>query len=325
MNGVVDGGSGDLDTNDGKDIVGTADRQAVHQRSRRALLRGLGLAVSGTRGSQTGAGALPTLRTLSLQQQYFAYSGAAADGVRTRYLAAGLLLLQRLRRLVRTRPHEYPNSQRRGPRRDRARRVAGGWLLRAHGRSRDGRGAGVRPRNNFDFGNGHWGAIPGRCAVSHAEGRRSRLHPRFRRGRLESRGRGMDGRPQLVSHAEFPLRLQFRAQRVRQQRGGSAKAGERLRVPHADQFSRGSDHEESTFALFIAFFTLANASAAARSDNSSQRLLRSHARAVSRLQRSLREVLGGEVGRSRKSPSANRTPGRAPRRDRSSTASKPTS
>ena len=62
MNGVADGGSADLDTNDGKDLSG---RLIVRPFIRVATspLRGLSLAISGSTGRQSGAGALPTFST----------------------------------------------------------------------------------------------------------------------------------------------------------------------------------------------------------------------------------------------------------------------
>jgi phosphate-selective porin OprO/OprP len=84
MNGVPDGGSGDLDSADGKDVSG---RLVVRPFIRIAAgpLRGLGLAMSGSHGRQAGANALPAFRSASADQPYFSYSGAAADGVRRRY------------------------------------------------------------------------------------------------------------------------------------------------------------------------------------------------------------------------------------------------
>src|SRR5688572_16127020 len=82
MNGVADGASSDLDLADGKDVSG---RVIVRPFTRKATspLRGLGLAASGSVGKQSGTGAVPTLRSQSLQQQYFAYNGVSIDGTRT--------------------------------------------------------------------------------------------------------------------------------------------------------------------------------------------------------------------------------------------------
>src|SRR5580765_7298436 len=84
MNGVPDGGSADVDTNDSKDVSG---RLVVRPFNKAAMspLRGLSLAIAGSTGTQNGAGALPTFKTQTGEQQYFSYNGASADGVRTRY------------------------------------------------------------------------------------------------------------------------------------------------------------------------------------------------------------------------------------------------
>jgi phosphate-selective porin OprO and OprP len=84
FNGVPDGGSADLDTTDSKDVAG---RMVIRPFTQVAPgpWRGFGLALGGTRGRQEGAAALPSFRTASMQQPFFAYSGASADGVRTRY------------------------------------------------------------------------------------------------------------------------------------------------------------------------------------------------------------------------------------------------
>ena len=158
MNGVADGGSGDLDASDSKDVSG---RLIVRPFTKIATspLKGLGLAVSGSRGKQTGAAALPTLRTQSIQQQFFAYSGAAADGVRTRfspqvfyfYKAFGGWFEQ-----VHTKTAIRKGAVAEDIEHD-AWQLTGSYVLT--GEAATDAGAGVRPRNNFDFGNGHWGAF----------------------------------------------------------------------------------------------------------------------------------------------------------------------
>ena len=64
MNGVADGGSADVDTNDGKDVAGRFIVRPFNTRPRRTPLRGLGLRHRADRtGSQAGAAALPVVRT----------------------------------------------------------------------------------------------------------------------------------------------------------------------------------------------------------------------------------------------------------------------
>jgi phosphate-selective porin OprO/OprP len=73
MNGVPDGGSSDLDSNDGKDFVG----RVFFQRS------GLGMGIAASHGRQNGT-VLPTYRTTP-QSAFFSFvSGTTADGDRKR-------------------------------------------------------------------------------------------------------------------------------------------------------------------------------------------------------------------------------------------------
>ncbi len=85
MNGVADGGSGEVDTNDGKDVTGRVVVRPFARRLPTSVLRGVGLAVAASTGIQSGTAALPVHRTPSLQQPFFAFSGARGDGRRTRY------------------------------------------------------------------------------------------------------------------------------------------------------------------------------------------------------------------------------------------------
>jgi phosphate-selective porin OprO and OprP len=84
MNGVADGGSADRDTTDGKDLGGRLIVRPFAARPDTPWRR-LGGGVAVTRGRPSGAGALPSFRTASLQQPFFSYSGVSADGVRVRY------------------------------------------------------------------------------------------------------------------------------------------------------------------------------------------------------------------------------------------------
>src|SRR5262245_54640778 len=83
MNGVPDGGSSDLDTNDGKDFVGRVFFQPFIRRSADHKGKGLGFGLAASHGRQTGA-VLPTYRTTP-QSPFFVFAnGAAADGDRKR-------------------------------------------------------------------------------------------------------------------------------------------------------------------------------------------------------------------------------------------------
>jgi phosphate-selective porin OprO and OprP len=159
MNGVPDGGNGDVDTNDGKDVSGRVIVRPFNARPSAHPLHGLGLAISGSSGNQSGAAALPAFRTQSLQQPFFSYSGAAADGRRTRYSPQAFYYYKAFGGFA-----EYVHTQLpivEGAVRDdvahRAWQVAGSFVLT--GESATDAAAGVRPRANFDFGHGHWGAV----------------------------------------------------------------------------------------------------------------------------------------------------------------------
>lgn len=73
FNGVADGGSGDLDTNDGKDYAGRLFFQPFLKSS--GALRGLGFGVAGSSGKQEGTVAAPGLPSLRTQAQatFFSY------------------------------------------------------------------------------------------------------------------------------------------------------------------------------------------------------------------------------------------------------------
>jgi len=158
MNGVPDGGSADLDTNDAKDFSG---RLIVRPLGKIATspLRGLSLAVSGSTGRESGASALPTFRTQSLEQQYFSYNGVTADGVRTRYspqFSYYYKVFGAFGEYVHTRTPILKGSVRENIAHE-AWQAAGSIVLTGEAATDDG--AGVRPRANFDFGSGHLGAF----------------------------------------------------------------------------------------------------------------------------------------------------------------------
>ena len=158
LNGVSEGASGDVDSNDGKDVAGRlAIRPFVRNPS--SPLRGLTAGVAGTRGSQEGSGALPTLRTTSLFQTYFSYSGAVADGTRSRYSPHLSYYHKAFAGIV-----EYVHTGTAVRKGDLAGdigldswQVAGSWMLTGEPAT-DGTIA-VRPHADFDFGAGHLGAF----------------------------------------------------------------------------------------------------------------------------------------------------------------------
>lgn len=158
MNGVADGASGDLDASDSKDVAG---RIVVRPftRNEESPLRGLSLAIAGSTGRQTGAAALPSFRTASIQQTYFSYNGATADGVRTRY-SPQLSYYNRVFGGFVEYVHTDQPVRKGGVSEDVAHdawQIAGSIVLT--GEAATDSSAGVRPPANVDFGRGHLGAF----------------------------------------------------------------------------------------------------------------------------------------------------------------------
>jgi phosphate-selective porin OprO/OprP len=148
-----------VDTADGKDVSGRLVVRPFDALAAENPVRGLGVAVSGSAGKQSGTAALPAFRTPSLQQPYFSYSGASADGRRTRYSPQAFYYHKAFGGFA-----EYVHTQVpivEGTVREeiahKAWQVAGSVVLT--GEPATDAGAGVRPRANFDFGNGNWGAF----------------------------------------------------------------------------------------------------------------------------------------------------------------------
>jgi phosphate-selective porin OprO/OprP len=158
VNGVSDGTSGDIDTGDGKDVVGRIAVKpfATHKDS---PLRELMVGFSASGGSQTGFAALPAYRTASLQQPYFAYLGAQADGVRTRYSPHAAYYYKAFGGWFEYGRSELPvrNGDVVADIAHHAWQIAGSVMVTGE-HPTDG-SVPVRPRANFDFGNGHYGAI----------------------------------------------------------------------------------------------------------------------------------------------------------------------
>ena len=166
FNGVPDGGSADLDAQDGKEVAGRVFLQPFRT-SRDSVWQGLGVGVAGSYGDQRGVSAaasgLPTFRTAG-QTSFFAFRGedavlgpVLANGTRTRispqvhyyYGAFGVLgehviSSQEIRRGTRTTTLD-----------NRAWQVAGSWVLTGETPSYRG----VTPRTPFDLKAGTWGAF----------------------------------------------------------------------------------------------------------------------------------------------------------------------
>ena len=158
LNGAPDGGSVDVDTSDSKDL---AARVVVRPFARAAQspLRALSLGAAASIGEQSGAGPLAALRTASVQQTFLTYSGAVADGRRLRYSPQLSYTFRQFGGLAEWVHSEMP--VRRGGLSDDiaqdAWQVAVSWVLTGEAAT-DG-SSGLRPRSNFDFGAGHYGAV----------------------------------------------------------------------------------------------------------------------------------------------------------------------
>lgn len=162
FNGVVDGGSGDGDANDGKDV---AARVFVSPFKRgTSWLKGLGFGVAGTVGEQSGA--LPSYRSNGQLTIASYVTGAVADGRRKRIVPQLSLYSGPLGLAA-----EYAQSDafvRRaanGPRsevRARAWQATASWVLTGEAASY----AGVRPKSPFDPARGQWGALEVAARVS---------------------------------------------------------------------------------------------------------------------------------------------------------------
>jgi phosphate-selective porin OprO/OprP len=162
-NGVPDGGSADIETNDGKDVSGRIVVRPFAKLPAESGARGLGLAIAASRGRASGAAGLPAFRTQILQQPFFSYAAGAtpsvADGIRTRYSPSIWYFRGPFGGWG-----EYVHTEtpvRRGNASaeigHEAWQAAVSWVLT--GEHATDAGTGVRPRNNFDFGNGGWGAF----------------------------------------------------------------------------------------------------------------------------------------------------------------------
>ncbi|MEO8444487.1 MAG: porin, partial [Gammaproteobacteria bacterium] len=155
MNGVADGGSSDLDTNDGKDLAGRIAVRPFGALSKRPS-SGLTLAIAGTTGNQSGP--LGAMRTSLLLQNFLTYTGATADGRLNRFTPAASYYFKRAAALA-----EYVHTSvpmRRGAVRreiaQQAWQMAGSFVLT---RGDTATPSGVRPQHDFDFGRGDLGAL----------------------------------------------------------------------------------------------------------------------------------------------------------------------
>jgi phosphate-selective porin OprO/OprP len=152
--GALDGGSADLDTNDGKDVVARLFVSPFKKGD--TALKDLGFGVAGTVGDQQGA--LPSYRSGGQLTIASYVTGSVADGRRTR-LVPQLTLYSGPFGLM----GEYARSDTfvksaSGERTEvtvQAWEATVSWVLTGEPASFTG----VRPKNPLDPGGGHWGAF----------------------------------------------------------------------------------------------------------------------------------------------------------------------
>jgi phosphate-selective porin OprO and OprP len=155
MNGVPDGGIGDLDTNDGKDLLGRIVIRPFGPLSKRPL-SGLSVGIAGSTGNQSGP--LATIRTAALLETFLGYAGATADGRLSRYSPQASYFFQRAAALAED-VHTTVPAKRGTVRQELthdAWQIAGAFVLTGGDTATE---RGVRPQHNFDFGHGHLGAL----------------------------------------------------------------------------------------------------------------------------------------------------------------------
>ncbi|HXE79843.1 MAG TPA: porin [Vicinamibacterales bacterium] len=156
LNGVPDGGSADVDSNDAVDVAGRIVMQPFARRKGSALA-GLGAAMAVTAGKQSEPAALSSLRTASVSQTFFTYTGAAADGTRVRYSPQAFYYYRRFGGFAEFVHTEVPVATAAG-RSDvssRAWQAAASFVLSGEAAT----ASGVRPSRPFNFGGGDWGAF----------------------------------------------------------------------------------------------------------------------------------------------------------------------
>ena len=267
MNGVPDGGSADLDTNDGKDLAGRIvvrpfGPASKHPRSGLmvAFARDHRQPVRPARDDPHHEPA-PDLHRPTLD--------ATADGRLQRYSPQASYFFGRVAALA-----EYVHTSvpvRRGSVRadvaNDAWQLAGSLVLTRGDVATE---RGVRPQHNFDFGAGHLGALQIGGALPRPHHRRGRNRARPGVRRLQPPGQGLDARPELVSQPEPQIRRQLRADHVRRER--SAPRATR-RTPWRSGPRSAFDRGENVMRSFIRAVAAIAFVAAAATPLAAQRLL----------------------------------------------------
>jgi phosphate-selective porin OprO/OprP len=165
FNGVIDGGSGDVDTADSKDVVGrllfSPFKSGKHDR-----LQSLSIGVGGSAGKETGTVAAPALAQLRSGGQlvWFRYrtdgtvpNTTVADGSRTRFTTHGQYYVGQLglqAEYVVSR-QEVRRATTAGEIDQQSWQVTGSWVLTGEAAT----GRVIAPRKPFAPGKGAWGAF----------------------------------------------------------------------------------------------------------------------------------------------------------------------
>lgn len=164
FNGAPDGGSVDLDTNDGKDLAARVFLSPFKRGE--SSLKGLGFGISGTTGKQSGA--LPAFRSGGQVSIVTLVTGLTADGTRNRFAPQLSFYRGPLGLLA-----EYVESKSfvKKPTGQRAQLTANAWQTTATvtltGESASY--SGVKTKDAFDPGRGKWGAFEAAVRVNGIE------------------------------------------------------------------------------------------------------------------------------------------------------------
>jgi phosphate-selective porin OprO/OprP len=154
LNGAPDGGSADLDLNDGKDLAGRLFLSLFKKGD--SVLKDLGFGIAGTTGKQSGP--LPAYRSGGQVSIISIAQGITADGTRKRYSPQLSFYAGPFGLLA-----EYAQSESRVKKADGTHATLEGkaWQTTATVALTGDKASygGVRPRKPFDPGKGQWGAF----------------------------------------------------------------------------------------------------------------------------------------------------------------------
>lgn len=154
FNGAPDGAIADVDTNNGKDLAGRLTLKPFSTTSI-GPLRGLGVAVGGTSGQETGA--LPSFKSTA-QQTFFSYaSSATANGHRNRVSPSAFYYYKSIgafAEYART-TQAVKGASTTADITNTAWEVTGSFVVTGEAATERG----VIPSRKFDPGQGYWGAL----------------------------------------------------------------------------------------------------------------------------------------------------------------------